>query len=223
MKHICVSTLLIGTLSVWSAAQKPQTTAGAVRPTTAAVANHPQTTVQTVRPVTQSAANYPQTNVTVNRPQMTVTAVHPSTTVEVIHPLTAVEVVHPQTTVEVIHPQTMGNMYGQEGAAVNQFSANSSKPAGGGKGLASSQVPTSMSGFTPKQAKDFTSQKAAPIGGGENKLGNETNTAEKDAANKSSALGLQSNQNMNIEPNAKLGNLQSLGKAVEKKVEDKKK
>ena len=229
MKHILLSTFLIGTLSTWGVAQKPQTTAELLRPTTSAEVNRPSTTVQTARPFTSAELNRPttqtgavraQTTASANRPQTDNGLARPATNVEVIPPATTVEVVHPQTTVEVLHPQTPGFVAGTSAESITGHSAQK-----GGKGVAlSSAQATSMSDFKPKQAKDFTAaQKAAPIGGGENKLGNETNMAEKDAANKASLLGKQNNQNMDIDPNIKTTNLSGLGKSIEKQLNEKKK
>lgn len=196
MKRILISTILIGALSTWSTAQKPQTAVGVVRPSTSVEIN---------RPTTQTSVTHAQTTVSVTRPQ---------TVLNVTEPTTNVDVIHPTTTVEVIHPQTPEFSAAQVGANAG--------PNGGKKTATSAQASTSMSGFKPKQAKDFTvAQKAAPVGGGENKLGNDTNAAEKDAANKASLLSKQSNQNIDVNP--KLSNLGSLGKAVEQKVEEKKK
>lgn len=206
MKSILIIAFLISTLSTWSAAQKPQTAVEMLRPTT---------TVETGRPLTQPSFIRAQTDAQVIRPQTEVNATQPMTSVDVIRPATTVKVIHPQTTVEMLHPQTPGFVAAQEDVSAGPKGGKSS-------GVTSAQAATSMSNFTPKQAKDFASaQKAAPLGGGENKLGNETNAAEKDAANKASLLGKQSNQNMDVNP--KLSNLGGLGKSVEQKVEDKKK
>ncbi len=228
MKRILLSTFLIGTLSTWSAAQKPQTTAEVLRPSTSVEINRPQTAASTQRPATmvemnrpatQTGAAYAQTSVEINRPQTLPSAFRPTTDVEVIYPATTVEVIHPQTTVEVLHPQTPGFV---AGSVAENTAVNSAQKGGKSAAVTSAQAATSMSNFTPKQAKDFTAaQKAAPLGGGENKLGNETNVAEKDAANKASLLGKQSNQNIDVNP--KLTNLGGLGKAVEQKVNEKKK
>ena len=214
MKHILLSTILMGTLSTWSVAQKPQTTVEVLRPVsvetnrpqTVSSAARPTTTAELNRPVTQTGAAYAQTTVQMQRPQTTVFTNPAATTVEVIRPATTAEVIHPQT------PE-FSSVNGADNAAQK-----------GGKNLAgtSARAATSMSDFKAKQAKDFTAgQKAFPTGGGENKLGNDTNVAEKDAANKASLLSKQGNQNMDVDP--KLSNLGGLGKAVEKKVEEKKK
>ena len=211
---------------MWSMAQRPQTTAEALRSSTSVEINRPQTAPSTQRPITtlemnrpttQTGAAYAQTSVKINRPQTLPDASRLMTDVEVVHPATTVEVIHPQTTVEVLHPQTPGFL---ADTSVENTAASPAKR--GSKSLTTAQAATSMSNFKPKQAKDFAAQpKAAPIGGGENKLGNETNVAEKDAANKASLLGKQSNQNMDVNP--KQTNLGGLGKAVEQKVEEKKK
>ncbi len=210
--------LLVGTLSVWSVARpqtgvemrRPGTTVEVQKPQTLSGAVRPGTTVEMNRPVTQTGAVRAQTTVQTLRLQTTAAPLYPSTTVQVIYPTTTVEVIHPQTTVEVIHPQTPALAAGQAEVAAGQS---------GGKNTAlpSAQAATSMSNFTPKQAKNFAAmQKAAQIGGGENKLGNATNVAEKDAANKASLLGKQ-DQNIDV----KMSNLGALGSSVEKKVEEK--
>lgn len=226
MKHLLLSAFLISICSVWSAAQRPQTDVETRRPGTSVSVNRPQTLTGAVRPATTAEINHPvtqtgavraQTNASAQRPQTTAGAVYPVTTVAASHPETTVEVIHPQTNVEVIHPQTPEFLEVPFGASAGQK---------GGKSVAatSAQATTSMSNFTPKQAKDFTAaQKAAPLGGGDNNLGNDTNVAEKDAANKASMLGKQNNQNMDVDPNLKTGNLAAIGAAVEKKVEEKKK
>jgi len=229
MKRILLSSFLISTLSLWSAA-RPQTAVEVARPQTAVEVNRPQTleplqrpvtTVEINRPVTQSSAVRGQTTVQTAHPQTTVEINHPATTLEVLHPATTVEVVHPQTAVEVVHPQTVDFSAGEE---PGNRAFNAGQKVGKSGAVSSAQAATSMSNFTPKQAKDFAAlQKAAPVGGGDNKLGNETNVAEKDAANKASLLGKQSNQNIDVDPNAKLSNLAGLNKAVEKQVNEKKK
>lgn len=197
MKHVLISTFLISTLSTWSVAQKPQTTVPTLRPVT---------TVETSHPATQTPLDRPQTGTEFTRPQTVVTVIHPATTVEVLHP---------QTTAEVNHPQTLEISSGTEATSAGSFSSK--------KGGKSAALPaTSMSDFKPKQAKDFAVlQKAAPVGGGENKLGNDTNSAAKDAANKASLLGRQSNQNIEVDP--KKTNLNGLDKALQQKASKKKK
>ena len=207
MKPILVSIFLVSTLSMWSTA-RPQTATEVARPSTSVEVTHPQTRVPFVRPGTSVAVTHPVAQVQV---------LHPQTTVSVIHPVTTVEVTHPQTTVEVFHPQTTEF---SSTSKANSSTANAMEKGKKGVAGTSAKAPTSMSDFKPKQAKDFTAgQKAAPMGGGDNKLGNETNVSEKDAANKSSLLGKQSNQNIDVDP--KLTNLGGLGKSVEKKVEEK--
>ena len=213
-------------LSVWSAAQRSQTGVETRRPGTSAQVNRPQTVTGAVRPNTTAEINRPatqtgamraQTGASAQRPQTAAGAVYPATTVQTVKPVTTVETIRPQTTVELSRPQTAEFSAAQGGAVAGQKGGKSAS-------VTSVQATTSMSNFTPKQAKDFTSaQKAAPLGGGDNKLGNDTNAAEKDAANKSSMLGKQSNQNMDVDPNLKTGNLSALGSALEKKVEGKKK
>ena len=217
MKPILLSIFFVSTLGVWSVA-RPQTGAEMRRPATTVEVNRPQTLSSAGHPVTQTGVVRGQTNVSALHPQTGSGAVYPVTTVEVTHPVTTVEVIHPQTNVEVNHPQT------PEFVAAQDAALSAGQKGGKNAAVTSAQAATSMSNFTPKQAKDFTAaQKAAPLGGGENKLGNETNVAEKDAANKASLLGKQGNQNMDVDPNLKTGNLASLGSAVEKKVEEKKK
>ncbi len=175
--------------------QRPQTDVQVVRPVSAN-AQHPATQVEVVRP---------QTQVEVSHLQTTTQVMHPATTVEVVHPTTQVEVVHPQTTVEVIHPQTPS--FVQEGD--EDVSAGKPGAKKGGKTISSAKATTSMSDYKPKQAKDFkTAQKAAPLGGGDLKLGNSTDQAAKDAAAKASLLGSQNNQNMDVDPKRnKMGGL----------------
>ncbi len=197
--------------------RRPGMSVEVTRPQTLTGAERPDTTAEINRPTTQTGAVRAQTTVSTQRPQTEASAVYPATTVETVKPMTTVEVMRPQTTVELSRPQTAEFSVAQSGSVAGQK---------GGKSAAvtSAQATTSMSNFTPKQAKDFSSaQKAAPLGGGENKLGNETNAAEKDAANKASMLGKQSNQNMDVDPNLKTGNLAALGASVEKKVEETKK
>lgn len=191
---------------MWSMAQRPQTTVQVLRPDTVA---------ETGRPRTQSSFTRQQTGVQLTRPQTGTAVVYPATTVEAVHPVTTVETIHPQTNVEVIHPQTVDFTPGVGPGQAGQKGGKSAVTS-------SAKATTSMSDFTPKQAKDFAAaQKAAPIGGGENKLGNDTDAAEKDAANKASSLGKQSNQNIDIDPKA--SNLAGLNKAVEQQVNEKKK
>lgn len=188
-----------------SVAKTPPTRAPVLRPMTDVSVQRPQTDVQVVRPVssgvqhltTQVQVVRPQTQVEISHPQTTTQVTHPTTTVEVVHPTTQVEVVHPQTTVEVIHPQTPG-----VGVQEDDKAGTSGKPdtKKGGKTVPTVKA-TSMSDYTPKQAKDFkTAQKAAALGGGDLKLGNSTDQAAKDAAAKASLLGSQNNQNMDVNP-----------------------
>ena len=199
--------------------------AAAKTPPTASVDRRPISTQETVRPQTQVAVFQPRTLVSVNQPQTQVTVVYPQTRVTVAHPTTQVvefhattppgEVVHPITTVSVIHPQTTGAVFHPQ----TQEEVVSTQPATGamtgGKSLSRSTATTSMSDFKPKQAKNFSApvaDKAAATGGESLNLGNTTNQAEKDNANKSSQLGLQNNQNMEIDP--KQTQLKGLEKAL---------
>jgi len=218
MKYISI--LLMSMLSVWSMAQRPQTGAAALRPGTVAQVQKPQTLSGAVQPGTEVSANRPATQAGALRPATQAEAVRAQTTVQTLHPQTTAEVQRPQTDVQVLHPQTQADVLHPQTA---EFSA-ANQPGLAGKSAASSSAKggTSMSNFSPKQAKDFASaQKAAKLGGGENKLGNDTNAAEKDAANKASLLGKQNNQNLDVDPNLKRSNVAAVGSAVEKKVDKK--
>jgi hypothetical protein len=188
----------------------PSTSVTVVRPFTAVETTHAVTSVGVVKPATQVQVIHPQTQVGVNHPTTQVELLHPQTQVNVIHPQTTVEVIHPRTTVEMLRPQTLEVT--DEGATENGSSWK------GGSGGFSSKTSTSMSNFKPMQAKDLsakppTMEKAAPLGGGNVKLGNDTNVTEKDNANKSSLLGTQqSAQDMDVDPkqNTKLDGLEKL-------------
>lgn len=188
----------------------PSTSVTVVRPFTAVETTHAVTSVGVVKPATQVQVIHPQTQVGVNHPTTQVELLHPQTQVNVIHPQTTVEVIHPRTTVEMLRPQTLEVT--DEGATENGSSWK------GGSGGFSSKTSTSMSNFKPMQAKDLsakppTMEKAAPLGGGDVKLGNDTNVTEKDNANKSSLLGAQqSAQDMDVDPkqNTKLDGLEKL-------------
>ena len=73
-----------------------------------------------------------------------------------------------------------------------------------------------------KQAKNFSApvpEKTSALGGGSNNLGNDTNQAEKDNANKSSLLGKQKeSQNLEIDP--KQTKLQGLDQKVAEKAKE---
>ncbi len=193
---------------------RPTTTATSARPSTVAQTFHPTTVTEVVHPATQVVVTRPQTSVQVTRPSTQVNVNHPQTTVEVFHPQTTVQVFHPQTTVSVFHPQTTIEE-DEGGRGSGSFSTTSKKGS-------SSQVTTSMSDFKPKQAKNFSApipEKAAPLGGGSNDLGNDTNQAEKDNVNKSSMLGKQKEaQNLEIDP--KQTKLQGLEQKVEEKAKE---
>lgn len=205
MKRILSVLVCIAAASNLATAKTPQTVQPTLRRMTDAAVQRPQTPVGVQRPVTQTSVVRPATQAQVMQPQTTVQVVHPQTTAVVLHPKTTVEVVHPQTTVAVFHPQTAT-------LEQRQVSAHNSVQAGGKKAaVPSAKAATSMSGFTPKQAKNFDSQKAAPIGGGDNKLGNDTDQAAKDAAAKASLLGAQNNQNMDVDlKQNKLGGVDKL-------------
>lgn len=207
MKHFWWSFLGISFVCVQAVARTPQTDVEVRRPQTSVSAVYPVSDVQTLRPATsvqmnypatQSGAIYPATSVEMQRPQTTVSAQYPATTVGASYPQTTVEVLHPQTTVEVLHPQTLADI------DLNPWPSGTQDPsakAGGRVGGSSAQAQTSMSDYTPKQAKNFSApDKAAPTGGGTPNLGNTTNEAEKDAANKNSLMGSQDNQNIQIDP-----------------------
>jgi|GEM_PF-3862625 hypothetical protein len=219
MKTHTVSVLLVMSALVVSAQARPSTSTEmrhpstsvtVVRPFTAVETTHAVTSVGVVKPATQVQVIHPQTQVGVNHPTTQVELLHPQTQVNVIHPQTTVEVIHPRTTVEMLRPQTLEVT--DEGATENGSSWK------GGSGGFSSKTSTSMSNFKPMQAKDLsakppTMEKAAPLGGGDVKLGNDTNVTEKDNANKSSLLGAQqSAQDMDVDPkqNTKLDGLEKL-------------
>ena len=190
---------------------RPQTAVSATRPTTEVSVLRPATTVSVHRPVTQDVATHPATTVQINRPTTDVLVNHPATTAQAIHPQTTVEVLRPQTTVEVVHPQTP--LDSEMSPAVSAAPST----AAGERGGSSTRTATSMSGYQPKPAKDFTAPaKAAPLGGGDNKLGNVTNEVEKDAANKESLMGKQTNQDMTIDPSKT--NLSGFDKIIEQKM-----
>ncbi len=230
MKYNLLSLFLVSSCVIVGQAKTPATrvqtlrptttTATFVRPSTDRQVYHPATGVEVSHPSTQVAVTRPQTNVQVTHPSTQAKVLQPQTTVEVSHPQTTVQVVHPQTTVSVFHPQTIEN---QENAATDQMQTYNSASSGGRQAGPSSQVTTSMSDFKPKQAKNFSAtpvpEKAAPLGGGSNDLGNDTNQAEKDNVNKSSMLGKQKEaQNLAIDP--KQTNIQGLEQKVEEKAKE---
>ncbi len=178
---------------------------------------HPKTTTEVVHPTTRVTVTRPQTNVQMLRPSTQVNVRHPQTAVEVIHPQTTVEVVNPQTNVTVFHPQTPSN----DAEEMGERRSGSFNSANGKKGT-SSQVATSMSDFQAKQAKNFSApvpEKTSALGGGSNNLGNDTNQAEKDNANKSSLLGKQKEaQSLEIDP--KQTKLQGLDQKVAEKAKE---
>lgn len=218
MKGILIGGLLVGFTVCNVYAWKPTTSTEVVRPTTSVTvvrpltkvdAVHLVTSVEVFHPTTQTEVFHPQTNVQTFHPTTQVQVNHPQTSVEVFHPQTTVEVFHPQTTVEVFHPQTPEIVNGDD-------KTTGSEPQKGGKTGASSQATTSMSDFKPMQAKNLSAKpptdKAAPTGGGDMNLGNVTNEAEKDNANKSSLLGAQkSAENIEVDPKQnKLDGLEKL-------------
>ena len=175
-----------------------------LHPATTAPVEHPQTTVQVQRPVTQGGVMHPTTPVSVNRPTTNVVVAHPQTTVAVVPPTTQEGITHPSTTVQVTHPQT---------PTLEEIQAAQANVTTGGKTVAASKAPTSMSNYQPKQAKNFApATKAAPVGGGSMNLGNSNaDQAAKDAAAKASLLGSQNNQNMDVNPKQnKLGGIDKL-------------
>ena len=175
-----------------------------LHPATTAPVEHPQTTVQVQRPVTQGGVMHPTTPVSVNRPTTNVVVAHPQTTVAVVPPTTQEGITHPSTTVQVTHPQT---------PTLEEIQAAQANVTTGGKTVAASKAPTSMSKYQPKQAKNFApATKAAPVGGGSMNLGNSNaDQAAKDAAAKASLLGSQNNQNMDVNPKQnKLGGIDKL-------------
>ncbi len=175
----------------------------------------PQTTTQTQHPVTQTRVTRPTTQGQVSRPVTSVAVSHPQTTVQVLHPTTQVAVNQPATTVEVVHPQTTMQVNRPQTPTLEEIQAAGQATSAkvGGKKTASSQASTSMSNFTPKQARDLTATtKAASAGGGSMNLGNtNADQAAKDVAAKASLLGSQNNQNMDVNPNQnKLGGIDKL-------------
>lgn len=196
---------------------RPTTTTPSLRPSTDTQMYHPKTTTEAVHPTTQVNVIRPQTNVQVQHPSTQVNVIHPQTTVEVFHPQTSAQVVHPRTNVTVFHPQTPFNDAEDMGGKTSGGFSNTK-----GKMGSSSQVTTSMSDFQPKQAKNFSApvpEKAFALGGGSNNLGNDTNQAEKDNANKSSLLGKQKEaQSLEIDP--KQTKLQGLDQKVAEKAKE---
>ena len=217
MQRILMGGLLVGFTVCNIYAWKPTTSTEVIHPTTSVAVVcpstkvevfHPATSVEVFHPTTQNEVFHPQTNVQTFHPTTQVQVAHPQTNVEVFHPQTTVEVFHPQTTVEVFHPQTL------DVVNTNENAAGSTQK--GGKMGSSSQVATSMSDFKPMQAKNLSANspmdKAAPMGGGSKDLGNTTNEAEKDNANKNSLLGAQkSAENIEVDPKQnKLDGLEKL-------------
>ena len=184
-----------------------------LHPATTAPVEHPQTTVQVQRPVTQGGVMHPTTPVSVNRPTTNVVVAHPQTTVAVVHPTTQEGITHPSTTVQVTHPQTTVAVTHPQTPTLEEIQAAQANATTGGKTVAASKAPTSMSNYQPKQAKNFApATKAAPVGGGSMNLGNSNaDQAAKDAAAKASLLGSQNNQNMDVNPKQnKLGGIDKL-------------
>lgn len=208
MKRILMGGLLLGIGVYGVSAKTPATFVEVVHPATSVTVVHPVTKVDTVYPATSVEVIHATTQTGVFHPQTDVEVVHPATQVEVFHPQTTVTVIHPQTTVEVFHPQTSEEVNGKQGGAANM--------AQRGENTLSSKIVTSMSDFKPMQAKDLSAKpsadKAAPMGGGSKDLGNNTNQAEKDNANKSSMLGMQkSAENIEVDPKQnKLDGLEKL-------------
>lgn len=205
-------------------AKTPATQVPTLRPTTTATSTHPSTVAQVFHPTTVTEVAHPTTQVVVTRPQTSVQVAHPSTQVNVGHPQTTVEVVHPQTTVEVVHPQTSVSVFHPQTPIEEEDGGRMSSGFSSTKTKAgfSSQATTSMSDFKPKQAKNFSApvpEKAAPLGGGSNDLGNDTNQAEKDNVNKSSLLGKQK-QSQNLEIDPKQTKLQGVEQKVEEKAKE---
>lgn len=188
--------------------KRPTTSSTTIRPFTSIDATRPATSIAVMHPTTQTEVIHPQTSVEVLHPATQVSVVRPQTTVSVVHPQTTVVVNHPQTTVEVLHPQTLEIADETSGVGAASWQ--------GGRREFSATAATSMSDFQPMQAKDLSAkpsmEKAAPLGGGEMGLGNETNQAEKDNVNKSSSIGEQkSAQNLDVDPKQnKLDGLEKL-------------
>ena len=191
------------------AQQKPQTQTEIVRPVTSVTVTHPQTKAVVAHPKTGSVATtHPPTTVVVQYPVTMQAVSHPQTQAEVVPPVTTVAVVHPQTTVEVVHPTTTVLV---THPGMSEWGENSVTAGKGNKSAA-----TSMSGFQPKQAKDLKagSKRAAPVGGGTLKLGNETDEASKDSAAKSSSMRSEQSKPMTVDPTRQTANLGSLDKHV---------
>lgn len=202
MKRILLSSLLVS-VAIGAGAKTPQTSTVVARPGSAKAVFHPQTEVAVFHPVTTGKSARTDTRVTVFHPQTNVSLTHPTTQTDVFHPTTQVAVQHPTTTVEVFHPQTEVAVFHPQTPEVGgtEDPSSAAAPQKGGKSGSSSQVTTSMSDFKPMQAKNFSApEKAAPTGGGDLNLGNATNQTEKDNANKSSLLGAQNNQDMQVDP-----------------------
>lgn len=223
MKHILLSIFFVSVVAVnIVVAKTPDTHTEVFRPSTSVSVAHPETKIGVERPTTSGETFHPTTQTTVFRARTEVQVAHPitqvaafqpQTTVSVIRPHTEVEVFHPQTTVEVFHPQTPGEVGGQ---SVSYTRTMTRWQNGGNQKSVSSQITTSMNDFKPMQAKDFSSKpsadKAFEMGKGSMELGNTTNAAEKDNANKSSLLGEQKKtQDLEVDPKqTKLGGLSKL-------------
>ncbi len=206
MKRILLASVWCSLTVVVTQAKTPNTVVPTTRPFSKVAVTRPQTNVSVFRPTSNEEVRHPQTQVPVIHPQTTVDVKHSSTQAVVFHPTTQAEVSHPTTTVTVVHPQTSVAVFHpqtQETQAAAGEGSALDKQEGGKKGLSSTQATTSMSDFKPKQAKNFTASvpdKATPVGGENMNLGNTTNQAEKDSANKSSLLGAQNNQDMQLDP-----------------------
>ncbi len=221
MKQILMGGLLVSLAVCNLSAKKPTTriegrhpvtSVAVMQPMTNVNVEHPTTSVEVLHETTHTEVFHSKTNVPTIHPATQVQVVHPQTTVQVIHPQTNVEVIHPQTTVEVFHPQTPVEGSADSGAETKSFTALK-----GGGVKSSAQATTSMSDFKPMQAKNLSAKpsmdKAAPLSGGSNNLGNTTNESEKDNANKSSLLGIQKTAE-NIEVDPKQNKLEGLEKLL---------
>ena len=136
----------------------------------------PTTQVTVSRPTTSVKVSRPTTSVSVSRPTTFVQVNRPTTSVSVSHPTTSVKVFRPATDVEVSRP-------GEKPVSVEIKGAGDTAKTPAAP--TSSQAKTSMSDYTPPQAKDFKAPSAASkLGGGDSGLGNQINESEKDASAK---------------------------------------
>lgn len=169
--------LLVGSLVLvgLTAQAHPTTQTVVSRPKTDTSVSRPTTNVSSSRPVTTVKVSRPETKTAVSRPTTTVKNSRPETEVEVSRPKTEVSVSRPTTEVSVSRP-------GEVGAAGGASTDKKAKSTGK-KGTAPSaaETKTSMSGYQPPKAKDFS---ASP-----NNLG--TASAEEQAAKDAAAAAFK--------------------------------